>query len=86
MSALPAAGRRVSVPGSATLHVRVTDPTRAPELVSYFNRLGLHALGGSGGTIRVRPWADVELLEARIEIEHCIDSWVRRHGVPVQLI
>jgi len=85
MSAIPAAAPLDGDEGHATIPVRVTEPARAPALLSYLDRLGLRALAGPDGTIRIRPWDDVEWHEARVEILLCIDSWVRRHGVPVQL-
>ena len=84
MSALSVAGRSAGI-GGATINVRVTDGARGAELVSYLDRLGLHALEGEDGVIRVRAWDDVELHEARVEILGYIDAWVHQHGVPVQL-
>ncbi|MDE3024975.1 MAG: hypothetical protein KGI93_05330 [Acidobacteriota bacterium] len=85
MTALAAAATTDRSPAGRTIRVRVTDPALAPGLVSYFDRLGLRALGGPDGSITIRPWADVEWAEAQLEIAIAIDGWVRNHGVPVQL-
>lgn len=85
MSALSVAGRSAGI-GGVTINVRVTDASRGAELVSYLDRLGLRALAGPDGVIRVRGWDDVEFHEARVEILGYIDAWVHQHGVPVQLI
>lgn len=84
MSALSVAGRSAGT-GAATINVRVTDSARGAELVSYLDRLGLRALAGPDGVIRVRAWDDVEYHEARVEILGYIDAWVHQRGVPVQL-
>jgi len=85
MIALAAAATADESRPEHTIRVRVTDPALAPELVSYFDRLGLRALGGPDGSITIRPWADVEWAEAQLEIAIAIDGWVRNHRVPVQL-
>lgn len=85
MSAVPAAPPFDGFEGPATISVRVTTPAEAPGLVDYLDRLGLRALAGSDGAVRIRLWPDVEWHEARVEVLFCIDSWVRRHGIPVQL-
>ncbi|HKT43552.1 MAG TPA: hypothetical protein VJQ85_02045 [Gaiellaceae bacterium] len=85
MSALSVTERSAGTGGAATINVRVTDASRGAELVGYLDRLGLRALAGPDGVIRVRGWDDVEFHEARVEILGYIDAWVRRHGVPVQL-
>ena len=84
MSALSVAGRSDGI-GAATINVRVTDTAHEAELVSYLDRLGLRALAGPDGVIRIRGWDDVEYHEARVEILGYIDAWVHEHGVPVQL-
>jgi hypothetical protein len=71
--------------GSTMKRLRVTDAACAPDFIGYLDRLGLRALAGADGSIAIRLWDDVEWLEARLEVERCIDSWVRLHGVPVQL-
>lgn len=85
MTALAAAAMADQARTERTIRVRVTDPALTPGLVSYFDRLGLRALGGPDGSITIRPWADVEWAEAQLEIAIAIDGWVRNHGVPVQL-
>lgn len=75
----------LDVEGPGTINVRVTKPAEADGLVSYLDRLGLRASAGPDGSIRIRPWADVEWHQARAEILFCIDSWVQRHAIPVQL-
>lgn len=73
------------VEGHSTINVRVTKPTEANGLVGYLDRLGLNALAGPNGAVRIRPWPEVEWHEARVEVLSCIDSWVRSKGIPVQL-
>ena len=85
MTASAAAWLNDDVEAHATINVRVTEPTEAPGLVSFLDRLGLRALRGPDGAVRILPWADVEPHQARVEILSCIDSWVQNHGVPVQL-
>jgi hypothetical protein len=69
----------------SAVNVRVTEPARAPELVSYFDELGLHAVAGPDGAVRILPWEHMEWLAARLEIERSIHTWVKTHGVPVQV-
>jgi hypothetical protein len=85
MTALSAVEPRRAVHTRANVHIRVTDASAVTGLLGYLDRLGLRALAGFDGSIWIHPWDDVEWHEARVEIERCIDSWVRRHGVAVQL-
>lgn len=79
------AARLDYVESHGTINVRVMKPTAAPDLVSFLDRLGLRTFDSPDGTIRICPWDDVEFHEARVEILWCVDSWVRNHGIPVQL-
>jgi hypothetical protein len=85
MTALAAAAWADRSRPERTIRVRVTDPTQASALVTYFDRIGLEAVAGPDGSITIHPWADVEWAEAQLEIAIAIDGWVRNHGVPVQL-
>ncbi|MDE3131699.1 MAG: hypothetical protein KGL16_11155 [Acidobacteriota bacterium] len=78
--------RPFDVEGPSTINVRVMEPTAAPGLVSYLDRLGLNALAGPDGTVRIRAWPGVEWQAAKVEILYCIDAWVRNHAIPVQLM